>query len=214
LQRQSKTLGDGSKKTNIMKKNTMLSTTLLAAVILASTGNADAKSHLDVKVKLVKTQAKKLRVLTTENTQKNVNVTIQNEAGDVFYSGRVSGVENAGREFNLAALPDGAYVMNFSSESFFSTQRVNIQNGNLRIEEGSYQETTKPQFRAYGANHVEIMSDMADMSIVINDFRGEEVYRGSLAQGRHFDLSKLTNGQYQFVLTVQGYQFVETVTVK
>ncbi|TAG21729.1 MAG: hypothetical protein EAZ14_08890 [Runella slithyformis] len=201
------------KQHKIMNKNTILSTTLLAAVILAHSGSAVAKSHLDVKVKLVKTQGKKLRVLTTENTQKNVEVTIENEAGEVLYNGRVSGVENASREFNLTALPDGNYTMNFSNASFFSTQRVQIQNGNLVIEAGSYQEIVKPQLKAYGQNRVEVMSDIANMSVIINDNNNEEVYRSSIAQGRHFDLNLLGSGRYTFSFIVEGKQFTETINV-
>lgn len=196
-----------------MNKNTILSTTLLAALFLAHSGSAVAKSHLDVKVKLVKTQGKKLRVMTTENTQKNVDVTIENEAGEVLYSGRVSGVENASREFNLTALPDGNYNMNFSNASFFSTQRVKIQNGSLSIEAGSYQEIVKPQMRAYGQNRVEVMSDVANMNVSISDNNNEEVYKGSIAQGRHFDLSRLGSGRYTFSFTVEGKHFTETVNV-
>jgi|GEM_PF-6466119 len=191
----------------------MLSTTLLAAVILAHTGSVAAKSHLDVKVKLVKTQAKKLRVLATETTNNNVNVTLQNEAGEVLYSGQVAGVENVGREFNLAALPDGNYAMNFSNDSFFCTQRVKIQNGNLTIEEGTYQELLKPQVKAYGLNRVEVMSDVANMQVRINDATGEEVYDGKIAQGRYFDLNLLGSGSYTFVFVVEGQTFTETINV-
>ena len=191
----------------------MLSTTLLAAVILAHTGSVAAKSHLDVKVKLVKTQAKKLRVLTTETTNNNVNVTLQNEAGETLYSGQVTGVQNVGREFNLAALPDGNYAMNFSNDSFFGTQRVKIQNGNLAIEEGTYQEVLKPQVKTYGLNRVEVLSDVAAMQVRINDAAGEEVYSGTIAQGRYFDLNLLGSGRYTFVFVVEGHEFTETINV-
>lgn len=197
-----------------MNKNTILSTTLFAALLLANTTGAEAKSHaLDVKVKFVKTNAKKLRVMTNEINKNNLEVSLRNEAGDILYSGNLSVSQLESKQFDLTALPDGTYSLTVNGQAFYSTQRVKIQNGNLSIEADTYEEVLKPTLNVYGVNRLEVAGINAGTYISIRDAYGEEVYHAMAGNSRRFDLSKLASGAYTFEFALDNKQFTETVNV-
>ena len=197
-----------------MNKNTILSATLFAALLLANTTGAEAKSHaLDVKVKFVKTNAKKLRVMANEISKNNLEIILRNEAGEILYSGNVSAKQLEGKQFDLNALPDGTYSMTVNGQAFYSTQRVKIQNGDLIIEAGSYEEVLKPTLNVYAQNRVEVAGINAGTYITIRDAFGEQVYGEMAGASRRFDLRNLASGAYTFAFALDNQQFTEIVNV-
>jgi hypothetical protein len=195
-----------------MKKKIMLSTTLIAALLMNSPNVAEARSHaLDVKVKFVKSDSKKVRLMANQPNN-SLDVSIYNEAGEVLFSGKVQTIENLGRQFDLSALADGNYTLIVGGASFWSTQRINIKNGNLVIDSDSYTEVIKPLVMAK-ANNQFYLQVYANTGIEIKNYYGEEIYSELTDKSKVYDLSALATGKYTFTFVIDGHLFTETVNV-
>ncbi len=191
----------------------MLSTMLLTAMLLANHNEASAaRNHaLDVKVKLVKTGSKKVRVIS-EQSNTTLQISLHNEAGEVLYSGSVVNLDSFGKLFDLSALADGNYSITINGQNFVSTQSVHIKNGALSIIDESYTEISKPEVRLITKNVFEVLSS-APVSLTITDAYGNEVYNAANAQNKRYDLSPLVTGEYRFQTSVNDKAFVEIVKV-
>ena len=190
----------------------MLSTALTAAILLGNLNEGMAKSHaLDVKVKLVKTTNKKIRLFVNQpNTA--LEVALRNEAGEVLYSGFVSNLENIGKQFDLTALADGNYTLEVVGSNFHSSQNIAIKNGVINIVQGGYDEVEKPEFRSVGNNTFGLYTDKKVFVTITNRY-GEGLYEDSVNQNKGFNLDSLPAGEYKFTFVVGEKSFTETVKV-
>lgn len=197
-----------------MKKNTMLST-VLAAMLLASTGGAYAESHLMSKdVKLVKRASKKIELRINQPQVGKLHVELKNEEGANVYAGMVENGENVVKLFDLNALPNGIYTLNCSNDIFWSSQQLSIKNGEINIEPATYEEITAPSIEQYATNRFKVNTTNATTKVSIYKLNGELVYEGSLSAGNHFDLNRLTTGQYRFEFNLNDIYFSKFVRVK
>lgn len=200
-----------------MKKNTVLST-VLAAMMLATAGNASAETHLLTKdVKLVKRDTKKVEVKINQPNVGELDVKLKDIEGVTVYAGSIKGGENVSTQFNLNALPNGEYVLNCSNDGFWSSQHLSIKNGNVEINENSYQESLAPKVEAIALNRFEVtplLKNVADMAVAITNNTGELVYDGYLSSGSRFNLGHLPSGEYAFEFTIGDKTFKKYVKVK
>ncbi|MFN8349111.1 MAG: hypothetical protein U0X91_29190 [Spirosomataceae bacterium] len=200
-----------------MKKNTVLST-VLAAMMLATAGNAMAETHLFTKdVKLVKRDTKKVEVKINQPNVGELDVKIEDNEGVVVYAGSLKGGENVSTQFNLNALPNGEYVLSCSNNGFWSSQHLSITNGNVVINENSYQEALPPKVESFALNRFEVtpvVKNVADLAVTITNNEGVPVYDGYLSSGSRFNLGHLPSGNYAFEFTVADKVFKQHVKVK
>ncbi len=190
----------------------MLLSTLAAAMLMTNATVSEARTHaLDVKVKFVKSDSKKLRVVANQPNG-SLNVNLYNESGELLYSGQVQTIENLGKQFDLSALADGKYSLTVSGDTFSSTQRVVIKDGNLTIDTESYNETVKPEVKPLAKNQFVIALNVPT-SITITDVYGEEVYSAVANESKRYDLNTLPSGKYVLTFVIGGSVFTETVTV-
>jgi hypothetical protein len=198
-----------------MKKNTMFST-LLAAMMLASTGGAKAESHLLYKdVKLVKRDAKKVEIRVNQPNGGAMNVELTDNQGISVYQGTVKSGENIVKLFDLNALPNGEYTLNCNNEAFWSVQRFQIKDGNVEINQNSYQEANAPAVKLNGQNRFEVVSKNAlATTVTITNNTGEVMYDGKLTESTVFNLDRLTTGEYRFEFNVGNAAFRKYVSVK
>jgi hypothetical protein len=195
-----------------MKKKIMLLSTLLTALLMTNATVSEARTHaLDVKVKFVKSDSKKLRVVANQPNGL-LNVSLYNESGELLYAGQVQAIENLGKQFDLSALPDGKYSLTVSGSTFRSTQRVAIKDGNLLIDTESYNEVLKPEVKNWSKNQFVIVLTVPT-SITITDEYGEELYSAVANESKRYDLSTLPNGKYLLTFIIGDSQFTETVNV-
>jgi hypothetical protein len=195
-----------------MNKKIMLLSTLLTALLMTNATVSEARTHaLDVKVKLVKSDGKKLRVVANQPSG-SLNVNLYNESGELLYSGQVQTIENLGKQFDLTALPDGKYSLTVSGSTFSSTQKVAIKDGNLTIDTESYNETLKPEVRTLAKNQF-VIALTVPTSITITDVYGEELYSAVANESKRYDLSTLPSGKYVLTFVIGGNLFTETVNV-
>ncbi len=190
----------------------MLLSTLLTALLMTNATVSEARTHaLDVKVKFVKSDGKKLRVVANQPSGL-LNVSLYNESGELLYSGQVQAIENLGKRFDLSALADGKYSLTVTGGTFSSTQQVAIKDGNLTINTDSYNETLKPEVKPLAKNQF-IIAVSVPTSITITDLLGEELYSAVANESKRYDLSTLPNGQYQITFIIGDSMFTETVKV-
>jgi hypothetical protein len=195
----------------------MLST-VLSAMMLATAGNAMAETHLLTKdVKLVKRDTKKVEVKINQPIVGKLDVQLTDNEGVVVYEGTLKGDDNVSTQLNLNALPNGEYTLNCSNDNFWSLQRLSIKDGNLEINDNSYQEALTPKIETIAPNRFEVITankNLADLGVAITDLSGEVIYTGYLSSGNRFDLNKLPVGEYAFEFTVANKSFKQFVKVK
>ncbi len=200
-----------------MKKNTML-LSIFAAMFFVSTGNAMAESHLFTKdVKIVKRDAKKVEVRVNQQNVGVLDVELKDKEGVLIYSGEIKGGENVSTQFNLNALPNGEYLLNCSNNNFWSLQKLTIANGNVEINENTYQEVLSPTVESIALNRFEVTTNnknVADLEVSIANRAGEVVYTGYLSNANRFNLNHLPTGEYSFEFTVANKSFKQYVNVK
>ncbi len=200
-----------------MKKNTML-LSIFATLFFVSTGNAMAESHfLNKDVKIVKRDTKKVEVRVNQLNVGELDVELKDKEGVLIYTGSIKGGENVATQFNLNALPNGEYILNCSNNNFWSSQQLAITNGNVEINENSYQEVLAPKIEKLDINRFEVITankNMADLGVSIVNRAGEVVYTGYLSYANRFNLSHLPSGEYAFEFTVADKSFTQYVKVK
>lgn len=200
-----------------MKKNTML-LSIFAALFFVSTENAMAESHLFTKdVKIVKRDAKKVEVRVNQQNVGVLEVELKDKEGVLIYAGEIKGGENVSTQFNLNALPNGEYMLNCSNDNFWSLQKLTIANGNVEINENTYQEVLPPTVENVALNRFEVKTNnknVADLEVSIANRAGEVVYTGYLSNANRFNLNHLPTGEYSFEFTVANKSFKQYVNVK
>ncbi len=196
-----------------MKKKIMLMTTLVAAMFAVNSNEVKANNHaLDVKVKLVKTTNKKVRLFVN---QPNVilEVALRNEGGEVLYSGFVNNVENIGKQFDLSSLVDGNYTLTVLGSNFTSTQNIAITNGVISVIDGGYNEVAKPEFQAISKNVFGLFTNKP-VDVSISNPYGEEIYETTVSENKGFNLDSLPSGKYTFSFVIGNKVFTEIVKVE
>jgi hypothetical protein len=107
--------------------------------------------------------------------------------------------------------------LNCSNDGFWSSQHLSIKNGNVEINENSYQESLAPKVESFALNRFEVTpvtKNIADMAVAITGSNGELVYDGYLSSGSRFNLGHLPTGEYAFEFTVADKTFKKYVKVK
>lgn len=196
-----------------MKKKIMLMTTLVAAMFAVNSNEVKANNHaLDVKVKLVKTTNKKVRLFVS---QPNVilEVALRNEAGEVLYSGFVNNVENIGKQFDLSSLVDGNYTLTVLGSDFTSTQNIAIKNGVISVIDGGYNEVAKPEFHTISKNVFGLFTNKP-VDVSISNPYGEGIYETTVSENKGFNLDSLPTGKYTFSFVIGSKVFTEIVKVE
>ncbi|GAA4414197.1 hypothetical protein GCM10023187_43340 [Nibrella viscosa] len=207
-----------------MKKFRIKVAVLLAAWSLASMGGAmaDDKNPGVSKVKVVKSEQKKFRLYTPEQGLQNVQpyyVTIMDPNGVLLYEGKVAKRGEAVTSFDLKNLPDGRYYLRASTNDWWMSQGLTIQNDNLIVDELDYNMLLKPAVETYDTNKYQVSFPSVsanEVKVWILNRWDEEVFADVISSERphRFDLTRLPAGPYKFVVRLAQTDFIEPISIK
>lgn len=190
---------------------------LLAAWSLASTGGAFADNGTVAgKVKVIKSESKKVRLYTPINTP--VSVAMIDADGNVLYQGQVAAKNLSGMSFNMKSLPDGQYFITATNDTFWLSQALTVRGNDLIINEKSVSQLDKPTLTPYAKNKFEVTvptTNLQSVNVAIYNQQNDLVFSDDLkaTNSRRFDLSTLPAGAYTFVVGPEQKKFAEQIQI-
>ena len=191
---------------------------LFAAWSLASTGGAFADNGTVAgKVKVVKSESKKVRLYTPVNTP--VTVAMIDADGNLLYQEQVKAKDVRGMSFNMKNLPDGQYFITATNDTFWLSQALTVRGTELTINEKSVSQLDKPTLTPYAKNKFEVTvpaTNLRTVNVAIYNQQNDLVYTDEVkaANPRRFDLNTLPAGDYTFVVGPEQKKFAERIQIQ
>lgn len=187
---------------------------LMVAAGLASTGGAYAQSNDGVtRVQVRKSDSKKVRLYTPGP----VEVAIIDNDGTVLYKGDINEKASKVTAINLTNLPNGHYYLTATNNDFWVSQGLTIRNNEVSVDAQNTTALVKPTLIPYGKNKFEIaMPGAQTVNIALYDRINALVFSETYVKGavHRFDLNRLPEGDYTFVVGPDFKQFTERIAVQ
>jgi len=197
-----------------MKRIQLTMAALMVAAGLVSTGGAYAQTNDGVsRVTIRKSDSKKVRLYTPGSVQ----MAIIDNNGTTLYKGDIRPNAGQGTSVNLANLPDGHYYLTATNNDFWVSQGLTIRNNQVSVDAQNATALVKPTLIPYGKNKFEIaMPGTKIVNVALYDRLNELVFSETYEKGavHRFDLNRLPEGNYTFVVGPDYKQFTERVMVK
>jgi hypothetical protein len=197
-----------------MKRIQLTMAALMVAAGLVGTGGAFGQTNDGVsRVTVRKTDSKKVRLYTPGSVQMAI---IDND-GTTLYTGDVRPNPGQGTSISLANLPDGHYYLTATNNEFWVSQGLTIRNNAVSVDAQNTTALVKPTLIPYGKNKYEIaMPGAKTLNVALYDRLNELVFSETYEKDavRRFDLNRLPEGSYTFVVGPDYKQFTEQIVVK
>lgn len=187
---------------------------LMVAAGLVSTGGVYGQTSDGVsRVNVQKSDSKKVRLYTPAG----VDMAILDANGTTLYKGEVQAHAQKGTSINLANLPDGHYYLTATNNDFWLSQGLTIRNDQVSVDAQDASALVKPTLVPYGKNKFEIaMPGAKTVNIALYDRVNALVFSETYDKGEihRFDLNRLPEGDYTFVVGPDFKQFTERIAVQ
>jgi len=197
-----------------MKRIQLTMAALMVAAGLVSTGGAFGQTSDGVsRVNVQKSDSKKVRLYTPSG----VEMAIIDADGTTLYKGDVRARAGQGTSINLANLPDGHYFLTATNNDFWLSQGLTIRNDQVSVDVQNASALVKPTLVPYGKNKFEIaMPGTKMVNIALYDRINTLVFSETYEKGEahRFDLNRLPEGDYTFVVGPDFKQFTERIAVQ
>ncbi len=195
-------------------KTTLKVTLVLALGLVAS--NLFAVGNL--KLNILPLNEKKAMVSIASLTNSDLNITITDDRGNIVYYKENDGqTGNFRKVFDFSELENGAYYMKAVSNGMTTERQIQKENNSITI--GDERTTLKPFF---GVDDNILRCSYMNYSlepIVFHFYKNDqELYTrnlgGNFVVQQALNISKLSKGQYQAVLSAGNEQFTYNIEVK
>ncbi len=187
---------------------------LMVAAGLVGTGGTYAQSNDGVtRVQVRKSDSKKVRLYTPGP----VEVAIIDNDGTVLYKGDIKDKDSKVTPINLTNLPNGHYYLTATNNDFWVSQGLTIRNNEVNVDAQNTTALVKPTLVPYGKNKFEIaMPGTQTVNIALYDRINALVFSETYVKGEvhRFDLNRLPEGDYTFVVGPDFKQFTERIAVQ
>ncbi|WP_167611447.1 hypothetical protein [Maribellus sediminis] len=187
-----------------MKTKTI--TLMLLALVIAAGAFATEIS----KMSMVALNDSKVYVAAETSTNSPTEITLLDARGETIYFKRTKAAPQFRSVLNLQELSDGTYTFSLKSGKAVTKREITVSNGKVTVKKVA--EEFAPYF-AYKNGKVLLSylnSNQADVSVLI--YNGNRLVLDSslgsdLAIQRSFDVSKLKNNEFEFVLYGNNHRY-------
>lgn len=195
-------------------KTTLKVTFVLAFALLAS--NLFAAGNL--KLNILPLNEEKAVVSISALTNADLKISILDDWGNiVYYQESEAPATNYRKVFNFSELENGTYSMKVVSSDLVTERQIKKTTNNIVI--GDERTVGKPFFgvddNILRCSYMNYAQENAAFHLYSND---QEIYNRKIGKDfivqQALDLSKLTKGEYQAVLTAGNEQFTYNIEVK
>jgi hypothetical protein len=201
-------------KISIMKK--ILKFSLVVAALLAVMNVSALGNDFSLNVK--KGQGKKVTFVLNEVSK--VELSIFDLDNKLIHSENVNSKGSVNRTYDLNALPEGTYFLIAESDTKIAKYEISVVGQTAILSSNAVKETYKPMLvNKNGLVSLSLFNVyQSTVSIKIYNAAAEEVYTSPILKGQYiskfFDIKKLPNEEYTFVMRYADKVFVETVAAK
>jgi len=192
----------------------ILKVSLLLAVILTAMGAHADEIDFALFVKNEIGQGKK--VSFAFNQVKKVELSLYDSNEKMIHTETVSSKESINRTYDLNQLPEGTYYLEAETALKVARYKIRVVNDVAILSKKAISEVYKPVLvKKEGAVSVTIQNpENTAVSVIIYDGENNEVYNADLTGTnvtKTFDISRVSNEDYTFVMNYGNKTFVETV---
>jgi len=167
------------------------------------------------KMNIVTTDDSKAVVTAVTDPGESSEISIVSEDGDIVYYKKTKATEGFRSVFDLSALSDGKYTVKLRTGEAYVKSEIKVGNGNVQVTPSMAE--VEPYF-SYDSKQLKVSYlnfDRNNISMLIyND--GELVFQADLGNDfnvqRVFDVSKMVEGNFDFVLAGTGEDYNFNVT--
>ena len=194
----------------------LIKISLVAALFLTTAGAYANNDDLSLKVKSEK--EKSVRVFINES--QDINVTIYGADHELLYQKKSQAIGGSSKTYDLAAFPDGNYVMKVESGSKLVEYQISIENDKASVSTPSVKEIFKPVLtNENGLITLNLdNSDKAPIEVQILDEYNDQVYtnvfKDSSKLVKKFDAAKSPAKRLTFVVKSGNQEYYNTVEVR
>lgn len=194
-----------------MKK--ILKFSLVLLVAFTSMGMHAGTPDFTLNVK--KEEGKKVTFALKE--MDNVTLSIYDAEEKLIYSEKVESPSNSYKTYDLRALPDGTYFLETESDTKISRYKISVQGKTAVLSAHAVSEIYKPTFvNKKGLVWISVLNmDESPVNIKIYDKAKNEVYDSDVIVDQNvkrvFDINKIKDEEYTFVLTYKDKVFSKTL---
>jgi len=192
----------------------ILKVSLMLAVILTAMGAHADEIDFALFVKNEIGQGKK--VSFAFNQVKKVELSLYDSNEKMIHTETVSSKESINRTYDLNQLPEGTYYLEAETALKVARYKIRVVNDVAILSKKAISEVYKPVLvKKEGAVSVTIQNpENTAVSVIIYDGENNEVYNAELTGTnvtKTFDISRVSNEDYTFVMNYGNKTFVETV---
>ena len=192
----------------------ILKVSLMLAVILTAMGAHADEIDFALFVKNEIGQGKK--VSFAFNQVKKVELSLYDSNEKMIHTETVSSKESINRTYDLNQLPEGTYYLEAETALKVARYKIRVVNDVAILSKKAISEVYKPVLvKKEGAVSVTIQNpENTAVSVIIYDGENNEVYNADLTGTnvtKTFDISRVSNEDYTFVMNYGNKTFVETV---
>lgn len=205
-----------------MKTIQLSAAALIAAFTLATATTASAfDGAIMGKVTVVKSESKKFQLhIPKTMTQGSgaVQVSLIDTDGTTLFSGTVIDRTQKGVPFDVASLPDGKYFLTTSTNTWWSSQELNIRDNALSIDDTKLTQIARPTISTYAKNKLQVTIPTVNVestNVAIYNQNDELVFVEEVAGNvSRLDLNGLPQGAYTLTVGSDVKRFAEQIKVE
>jgi len=146
-----------------------------------------------------------------------VQVALIDVDGTVLFAGNVIDRNQKGVPFDVKSLPDGRYFLTTSTNTWWSSQEINIRGNVLSIDESKLSQIARPTVTSYAKNKLQVTIptvNVASMNVAIYNQNDELVFAEEVAGNiSRLDLNGLPEGAYTLTVGSEVKRFAEQISV-
>ena len=199
---------------SFVKKQEM-KTKKITFVLLALAFSISAFATKTPKMNIVTFDESKAIVTAITDPEESSEISIISENGEIVYFKRAKAADGFRSVFDLSALQDGMYTVKLKTGIASAKSEIEVDNGEVQVKHA------KTEFEPYFSYDKKLLKvsylnfERKDISMLV--YNGNElVFKAELGNDftiqSAFDVSKMANGKFNFILSGTGEEYSYKVT--
>lgn len=193
---------------------TQITKILAVAILVAATFTASATGNTTERSLKVSAKNSKAVVLQLGDLPAGTQISIWGTDGQLLFHDNTT-EERYAKVFNLDALQQGEIYLEIESAQTLEILPIEVTSSSAQIKRSAETIIEKPVVKqTEGEAKVFFGQNGSDMKVTLFDATNDVVYRHNVSAGtgsKTYDLSKLSDGTYQFHFSANGRTFFHTV---
>ncbi|TKC61239.1 hypothetical protein FBD94_11890 [Pedobacter hiemivivus] len=149
-----------------------------------------------------------------------VDVSIYGTENELLYEKRIKAKRGSSKTYDLSSFPDGSYTFKITTESKSTEYQLSIVDGKTIVSNPLITETIKPVLTKEDEMITLNLENASKGPVevrIINEYNDElykEVFEGTLALTKKFNVSRVGLGELTFLIKSENQEFTKVVQMR